>query len=284
VITTVVEGLDHPECVAFGTDGALYAGGEAGQIYRIDPVGGTFEVIARVGNGLILGIALDAHNNVYACDAGGGRLARVSNDGKVETISRGTEERPMRIPNFAVFDSTGFLYVSDSGSWTDGGGCIYRLSPDGDVKVWSEAAPDFPNGLAMSPDGSALYVAESILPGITRIPVLSDGTAGEPESVVAMPGTVPDGLAFDISGRLYIACYRPDRIYALETGGELKVVADDARGTDLSAPTNVAFGGRGMKQLYIASLGRWHIGRIDVPDAGATLNYPISLIPSGAHS
>ena len=29
-------GLDHPECLAFYRDGTLWAGGEAGQIYRID--------------------------------------------------------------------------------------------------------------------------------------------------------------------------------------------------------------------------------------------------------
>ena len=32
-------GLDHPECCAFDRDGNLWAGGEAGQIYRIDADG-----------------------------------------------------------------------------------------------------------------------------------------------------------------------------------------------------------------------------------------------------
>ena len=33
---TFVEGLDHPEGVALGPDGNIYAGGEAGQVYRIN--------------------------------------------------------------------------------------------------------------------------------------------------------------------------------------------------------------------------------------------------------
>ena len=41
-------GLDHPECCAFDRDGNLWAGGEAGQIYRIDPAG-KVETIANVG-------------------------------------------------------------------------------------------------------------------------------------------------------------------------------------------------------------------------------------------
>ena len=35
-ISVFVEGLDHPEGIAWGLDGYAYAGGEAGQVYRID--------------------------------------------------------------------------------------------------------------------------------------------------------------------------------------------------------------------------------------------------------
>src|SRR5262249_62411867 len=41
-------GLDHPECLAFDRDGWLWAGGEAGQVYRISP-DATRETIAEVG-------------------------------------------------------------------------------------------------------------------------------------------------------------------------------------------------------------------------------------------
>ena len=35
-ISILVEGLDHAEGIAWGLDGYAYAGGEAGQIYKID--------------------------------------------------------------------------------------------------------------------------------------------------------------------------------------------------------------------------------------------------------
>lgn len=41
-----VTGLNHPECVAVGRDGTLYAGGKAGQIYRISQNGQKVESIA----------------------------------------------------------------------------------------------------------------------------------------------------------------------------------------------------------------------------------------------
>ena len=37
-VRNFVTGLDHPEGIAVGLDGTLYAGGEAGQIYRISSV------------------------------------------------------------------------------------------------------------------------------------------------------------------------------------------------------------------------------------------------------
>jgi len=85
---------------------------------------------------------------------------------------------------------------------------------------------------------------------------------------------VPDGLAFDEGGRLYISCYRPDRVYRLDNDGSLSVIADDFQGTDVAAPTNVAFGGKDRTTLYLASLARWHVGAIQMEVAGARLQYP----------
>ncbi len=57
-ISVYVDGLDHPEGVAWGLDGYIYAGGEAGQLYRIDPRDPKPDIIALTG-GFILGLALD---------------------------------------------------------------------------------------------------------------------------------------------------------------------------------------------------------------------------------
>jgi sugar lactone lactonase YvrE len=62
-------GLDHPEGVAVGRDGTVYAGGEAGQVYQISPDGKHVETIANTG-GFCLGITLDQEENIYVCDCG----------------------------------------------------------------------------------------------------------------------------------------------------------------------------------------------------------------------
>ncbi|MDP6358899.1 MAG: hypothetical protein QF473_27520 [Planctomycetota bacterium] len=38
-VTVIGDGLDHPESLCIDPEGVIYAGGEAGQIYRISPDG-----------------------------------------------------------------------------------------------------------------------------------------------------------------------------------------------------------------------------------------------------
>jgi gluconolactonase len=92
--------------------------------------------------------------------------------------------------------------------------------------------------------------------------------------VVELPGTVPDGVAFDTDGNLYISCYRPDRIYRLSPTGNLDVLAEDYEGTLIAAPTNIVFCGPELGTLISANLGRWHLTRYNVKSKGMSLHYP----------
>lgn len=271
---TIVDGLDHPECVIAGIDGYLYAGSERGDIYRIDPVEGSFKVIASTG-GFVLGLAMDGSGYLYACDNAHLAVLRISPAGEISTYSTGTADRPMRVPNYASFDASGNLYVSDSGGWGDEDGSIYRISPDGVTEVWTESTSAFPNGLALSSGNTHLYVVESNPPSIKRVEIAADGTAGRTELVIELPGTVPDGIAFDEDANLYISCYRPDVIYRLTRSGALEIFSEDWQGTRLAAPTNVAFGVSGSAELYVANFARWHISRFTTPTSGLPLSYPI---------
>jgi gluconolactonase len=267
------DGLDHPEGVAIGPDGLVYAGGEAGQVYRISPQG---EVIL-VGSteGFLLGICLDAQGNIYACDPKRKNVARMTPQGDVTVYSDGTPDRPMITPNFPVFDSAGNLYVADSGTWHGHNGCIYRIRPGGSTEIASTEFAEFPNGLALGPDGKELYVALSNVPSVAKAEIRPDGRLSSPKMVVELPRTIPDGLAFDREGTLFIACYTPDIIYRLTRSGELSIWAEDWESTLISSPTNVVFAGEDLKTLVVASLARWHLASVEVEVAGCPLNYPV---------
>ncbi|MDE2819150.1 MAG: SMP-30/gluconolactonase/LRE family protein [Chloroflexota bacterium] len=270
--TTLVDGLDHPEGVAWGADGNWYAGGEAGQIYRIAG-DGSFAQVASTG-GFVLGLALDARHNIYACDLFQNKVFKISAAGDVSVYSEGGAERNYVAPNYPVFADNGDLYVSSSGGYDEKNGCVFMVRPDGETIVASEAIDHFPNGMALSLDGRELYIILSNMPGIVKAAIRPDGMLGEPQLVVELPGTVPDGLAFDAEGNLYIACYAPNKVFRLSAAGALELAAEDWQSVVLSAPTNIAFGGPDLNYAIFGSLGRWHLSMIEMPVPGARLRYP----------
>jgi len=269
---TLATGLDHPEGVAVGPDGTVFAGGEAGQVYRIDP-GGAVSEIASTG-GFIYGVTLDGSGNVYACDYGNACVQRVTASGTVEVYSTGTIERPMRVPNFAAFDGDANLFVTDSGDWGEDDGLVYRVSREGETVVWSDRAPRFPNGCCLDARGGSLLVVESRGRVVVRVPIEDDGAAGEPSVVVDLTGSQPDGLALAEDGTLFIGCYRPDRIWRVAPDGAASVFVEDADGVVLNQPANVAFAGERMDRLIVSSLGGWSLVSVDAGVRGLPLRYP----------
>jgi gluconolactonase len=272
-LSALASGLDHPEGVAYGPDGNVYASGEAGQVYRVNLADGKFTQIGSSG-GYGLGVAIDAASNLYICDMGVKAVVRVKPDGSSAIYSRGAEEEPLTVPNFPVFDAAGNLYVSNSGQWTGVNGHIQRIDANGKASVWSREAAGFTNGLALSSDGRFLYVVESAPPLISRIAIAADGSAGAYEVVAELPGTVPDGIAFDSAGTLYVACYAPDRIYRIPQGGKPEILFDDWARMSLNAPTNLAFAGPDLGRLLVASLGGYNIMSAELGVRGMPLNYP----------
>lgn len=271
-LSILAPGLDHPECVAWGCDGKVYAGGEAGQLYRIDIQNGRIETFANTG-GLVLGIALDALGNVYACDLERKEVVRATAAGAVSTYAAGNDQQPMRLPNYPVFDDSGNLYVSDSGDWGARDGCIWRIRAGADAEIWDRQASGYTNGMCLSADGRSLYVAESSPPLVARIPIQRDGTAGRRTVVVDLPRSVPDGLAFDSEGALYISLYNPNIIYRFDKDG-LTTLYDDWEQLKLLAPTNIAFGGSDLRTLLIANLCGTNLATASMSVAGLPLRYP----------
>ena len=272
-LSLLCTGLDHPEAVALGPNGLLYAGGEAGQIYQIDPATGSVEQIGQT-DGFCLGMAHDAQGTIYVCDMEFHAVLAVGLEGSMKVYSSGTSEQPMRVPNFPVFDRQGNLYVSDSGTWGQNNGVIFRIALGGTTEVWSRDAADYTNGLAISPDANWLYVVESAAAKVSRIKIQSDGTAGVCESAVALPKTVPDGLAFDKNGCLYTSCYSPDRVVVTSPDGETSVLVEDWLRLTLNSPTNLCFFGEKLDKLAFASLGGQAIYWCSTANAGHRLAYP----------
>jgi gluconolactonase len=267
----LADGLDHSEGLAWDPrTGVVYAGGEAGQVYRVTLDGAVTEVATTGGS--LLGLVVDGTGRVYCCDADRGEVVRVDpGTGAVEAYSG----MPMVCPNAACFDEAGNLYVTQSGDTKADNGSVVRIAPGGETTVWSSDLPRYPNGICLSADGRALYVVESYLPGVSLVPIEADGSAGAPTLVCELPRTVPDGVALDTDGTLYVSCYRPDRIYRMRPDEAPTVLADDWEGVVLNAPTNVAFVGEQLDRMAVANVGEVTLVIGDVGARGLPLRYPV---------
>jgi gluconolactonase len=261
---SLVDGLDHPEGVAYDPGAhVVWAGGEAGQLYRVDPDAGTAQQVAQAP-GFVLGLAVDGRGRLAICASEDGSLCGYDGE-SVRRLVTGLVQ-----PNYPAFAAEGTLYVSASGTWAQDDGWIVRVAPDGTSETLTRERPCFTNGLAVSPDGRHLWLVESYDPRLSRI----DLQSGAVETVHRFDGTVLDGLAFTADGGLLVSCYRPDRIYHYDADGNAEVVAEDPQGTLLAAPTNVCFIGRELDRVVSANLGRWHLTLLELGIRGAPLHRP----------
>jgi sugar lactone lactonase YvrE len=153
------------------------------------------------------------------------------------------------LPNDLAFDDKGSLYVTDSFQ-----GAIWRIPPGGGViEPWFHSpelatAPGVigMNGIRLHPNGRELWFTHTQNESIYSLPLVSAPLASSlRREYLFAPGSGPDGLAFGLSGRLYVALAFSNelavlgsyfgRIHEARVGGH----------APWDAPANIAFSGDG---------------------------------------
>jgi gluconolactonase len=145
---------------------------------------------------------------------------------------------------------------------------VYRVDK-GSRKVTKVASGmAFPNGVAFSADAKALYIAESHTFRILKAAVKPDGSLEKPELFCQMPTDhVPDGMNFDQAGNLYVGTVGPGLVTIIAPDGKIAKTIT-VPGTDV---TNVEFGGKGLKTLYITEAQKGILYSMEVAVGGLPL-------------
>lgn len=224
------------------------------------------------------GLTLDKEGRLIACEHGDRRVSAMplTGGGKVTLADRYQGKR-FNSPNDVVQHSNGSYYFTDPPYGLpkkdrdpmreiDEFG-VYRIAPDGKVTRLIDNLTR-PNGLAFSPDGKTLYVAQSDPDKAIWMayPVQTDGHLGAgrllydatPMSKKGMRG-LPDGLKVDQQGNLWAT--GPGGVLILTPEGQLLGRIDTGQAT-----ANCAWGEDG-KTLYITADG--YLCRIRTSVAGA---------------
>jgi gluconolactonase len=301
-IRVIATGLSFPEGPIAMADGSIVLVEiERQTVSRVRP-DGRVEVIAHTGGGPN-GMAVGPDGAFYICNNGGfawqlihgllrpagpasdftsGRIERVDPaTGKVEMLYDSCNGHKLRGPNDIVFDAHGGCYFSDLGKSRardrDHGGLYYALA-DGS-KIVEVAYPILtPNGVALSPDGNVVYVAETetarlwafdvVAPGVVRKQPFPSPHGGR---LVAGLGGYQrfDSMAVDALGNICVA--------TLITGAVTSIAPDGGIVRQVKMPdpvtTNICFGGTGMRTAFVTLSGTGKLVALEWPEAGLRLNY-----------
>lgn len=168
---------------------------------------------------------------------------------------------PNGFPNDLAFDDDESFYVTDPFL-----GVVWKVDASGVATQWLSdpallgnpaapalGAPFGVDGIAFDRHKRNLYFTNLDYGLILKARVLPDGSAGTLEVFASDPRLVgADGIAFDRSGKLYVAVNAQDRIATVNKHGHVSVVAE---GGLLDSPSAFAFGARHCDQhtLYITN-------------------------------
>ena len=179
-----------------------------------------------------------------------------SGEGKLRQIAAEVDGHPCRL-NDCVADERGRVL---SGSWFYDPckpyplGRLLSLGVDGRVRVVDEGF-QLANGLAFSPDNLTLYFADSARRCVWAYDYdIETGTATNRRVHASIPPEcgLPDGLAVDCQGHLWVAEWYGSRVAGYNFNGEL-VQSLPVPAKQISS---VAFAGPALGYMVITSAGR----------------------------
>ena len=283
------------------------------------------------------GVALDGAGNLYIADSVNDRIRKVDAAGVISTVAGdGTfgfggdggaaAAAQLNIPSGVALDGSGNLYIADRNNnrirKVDAAGIISTVAGDGARGFGGDGGPATaaqllsPSGVALDGSGN-LYIADRNNNRIRKVDaagvistVAGDGArgfGGDGGPAAAAQLNIPEGVALDGSGNLYIAEWG-NRIRKVDSAGVISTVAGGGSVGDGSAataallhtPRGVVVDGSG--NLYIADTFNHRIRKVDAagvistvagdgtegfggdggPATAARLRYPRGVTPDDA--
>lgn len=200
------------------------------------------------------GNTLDRTGRLITCEHGSRQVTRTDGSGKITVIASTYEGKKLNSPNDACVSKKGRIYFTDppygirpnqqeqpvNGVYMIEGSKLTLLLKDFDR----------PNGIVLSPNEEALYVADTAKNHIRAFPVLASGLLGEGKVLSSTPN--PDGLRVDTKGRIWSA-----------SGDGVNVISPEGKVLEVikfpEAPANLCFSRDGSTLYATARKGLYSV-------------------------
>jgi gluconolactonase len=207
------------------------------------------------------GNTYDSRGNLYTCESRTRRVTRTDKKGNIEVVAEKFEGKRLNAPNDIVVRKDGHIYFTDPafGNQAEGRELdfygIYHITPRGEMSLVAKPQGR-PNGIALSPNGRILYVANSDDRNVRAYDLDGRGAASNERVVISSIEGVPDGIRTDEKGNIYVTC-KGLAVYTPE-GKLLKMIEMP------ETPANCAFGDEDFQTLYITARTSVYRIRLDV--------------------
>jgi sugar lactone lactonase YvrE/enterochelin esterase-like enzyme len=211
------------------------------KVYRLNAEGFPEPFVEESGQGN--GQAFGPDGRLYALAAGQNKLVAYNADGSMDVIAEGFRG------NDLVVRSDGNIYLTEPGWNGKDPSRIWLVTKDGTGKI-VDTGLKFSNGIALSPDQSLLYVADSKSHWVYSFQIQTDGSLAHKQRFfqLAVPDDADDsgvdGLKVDTDGRLYAATRMG--IQVCDPAGRVQCILPMPQ----RKVANLAFGGPEFDTIY----------------------------------
>lgn len=258
-IEKVAGGFQFTEGPVWSRDGyLLFSDVPDNKVWRVSAGGKS--VFREASNGAN-GNTFDAQGRLYSCESRSRRVTRTAKDGKIEVLADKFEGKRLNAPNDITVRKDGHVYFTDPafGAQADSRDLdfygIFHLTPRGQLNLVAKT-PGRPNGVALSPNGRLLYVADSDERVLRVFDLASNGIASNGRVLVSGINGPPDGIRTDEKGNIWVTC---NNVSVFSPEGKLVGKIDFPE-----TPRNLTFGDQDFQTLYVTALKSVYRVRLNV--------------------
>ncbi|MFZ1889147.1 MAG: SMP-30/gluconolactonase/LRE family protein [Candidatus Binataceae bacterium] len=276
-LTTLLDGLRFGEGPRWHDRKLHFSDMHANQVMTVDLEGRSAVVCEVPNNPSGLGWLPDGTMLVVSMTDR--KLMRMERDGALKVHADLSALAPFHC-NDMVVDSKGRAYVGNFGydlhkGENARGTVLIMVTPDGKPRAVADDLL-FPNGTVITADGKTLVVGESFGRRLTAFDIAADGSLANRRVWADLGKNVPDGIALDAEGAIWVASPMSSEVIRVREGGE--VVERIKVATDAFA---CMLGGVDRKTLFVLTsassdpeacranaTGKVEITKVEIPGAG----------------